>query len=98
MLRECIFHQPVIPCDTFRRLISCLTSTDVTQLYLHSVLSFNRSGTTRYFPKNQTFYFWMVVYSLACRCMYQRFRKDECSVHLGLLDQLGHALDTMAIA
>ena len=51
MLRECIFHQPVIPCDTFRRLISCLASTDVTQLYLHSVLSFNRSGKIRYFPK-----------------------------------------------
>ena len=78
MQRECIFHQPVIPCDTFRRLISCLTSTDVTQLYLHSVLSFNRSRKIRYFPKNQTFLiFWMVVYSLAGRCMYQRFRKDE---------------------
>ena len=78
MLVECIFHQPVIPCDTFRRLISCLPSTDVTQLYLHSVLSLNRSGKVRYFPKNETFFlFWMVVYSLEGRCMYQRFRYDE---------------------
>ena len=46
MLRKCI----VIPCDTLRRLISCLTSTDVTQLFLHSVLSFNRSRKSRNFP------------------------------------------------
>ena len=55
MLKECNFHQPVIPCETFRRVISCLTSTDVTQLYLHSVLSFNRSGKIGYFPKSETF-------------------------------------------
>ena len=38
MVRKCIFHQPAIPRDTSRRLIWCLTSTDVTQLFLHSVL------------------------------------------------------------
>ena len=55
MLRKCIFHQPAIPCDTLRRLISCLMSTDVTQLFLHSVLSFNRSRKIRNFPKSVTF-------------------------------------------
>ena len=55
MLRKCIFHQPAIPCDTSRHLISCLTSTDVTQLFLHSVLSFNRSRKIRNFPKSVTF-------------------------------------------
>ena len=64
MLKKCIFHESVIPCDTLERLISCLASIDVTQLYLLWVLSFNRSRKIRYFPKNVTF-FWMVVYSLA---------------------------------
>ena len=55
MLRKCIFHQPAIPCDTLRRLISCLTSTDVTQLFLHSVLSFDRSRKIGNFPKSVAF-------------------------------------------
>ena len=51
MLRKCIFHEPVSPGDTVRRLVSCLMSIDVTQLYLHSALSFNRSRKIRFFPK-----------------------------------------------
>ena len=30
---NCIFHEPVISCDTIERLITCLTSIDVTELY-----------------------------------------------------------------
>ena len=41
MLKNCIFHGPVIPCDTLERLILCLTPIDVTQLYLLWVPSFN---------------------------------------------------------
>ena len=55
MLKNCIFHEPVIPCGTLERLISCLTSIDVTQLYLLWVLSFNRSRKIRYVPKNVIF-------------------------------------------
>ena len=55
MLKNCNFHEPVIPCDTLERLISCLTPIDVTQSYLLWVLSFNRSRKIRYFPKNVSF-------------------------------------------
>ena len=41
MLKICIFNEPVIPCGTLERLISCLTPIDVTQLYLLWVPSFN---------------------------------------------------------
>ena len=51
MLKKYILHEPVIPCDTLERLISCLTSIDVTQLYLLLVLSFNRSRKIRFFPE-----------------------------------------------
>ena len=47
MLRKCIFHEAVPPCDTLERLISCPASIDVTQLYLHLVVSFNHSRKIR---------------------------------------------------
>ena len=55
MLKNCNSHEPVIPCDTLERLILCLTPTDVKQLYLLWVPSFNRSRKIRHFPKNVTF-------------------------------------------
>ena len=55
MLKNCIFQEPVIPCDTLERLISCLTPIYVTQSYLLWVPSFNRSIKIRYFSKNVTF-------------------------------------------
>ena len=67
MMKNCIFHEPVIPCDTLQYLALCLTSNVFTKLYISRwVVSFNRSGKILYFPKNVTFFlFWMAVYSLA---------------------------------
>ena len=38
MLKNSIFHKPVIPCDTLSRLALCLTSNVFTQFYLLWVL------------------------------------------------------------
>ena len=62
MLKNCIFHEPVIPCDTLQPLAACLTSNVFIQLYLLWILSFNRSRKILYFQKLVTFFNWMVVY------------------------------------
>ena len=55
MLKNCIFHEPVIICGTLYRLASCPMSNVFTQLYLLVVLSFNRSRKIFHFPKIVTF-------------------------------------------
>ena len=57
MLKNYIFHEPVIPCDTLERLISCLRAIDVTELYFLWVLSFNRSEKSDIFLKCDIFNF-----------------------------------------
>ena len=51
MLKDCIFHKPVIPCDTLKCLALCLTSNVITLLYLLWVLFFNPSRKILYFRK-----------------------------------------------
>ena len=54
MLNNCIFHEPIIPCATLKRM--CLLWE----------MSFNRSTKIFFlFKKIGTFLFWVVLYSLA---------------------------------
>ena len=57
MLKNCISHEPVIHCDTLKRLASYLTSNVFTLKYFLWIRSFNRSRKILlYFSKNVTFF------------------------------------------
>ena len=82
MLENCVFHDPVIPYDTLKRLASDLTLNVFTQLYLLWTVPFNRFRKILYFQNIVTFFYfgWLFTALRFRKCTKSSYKMNNNSI------------------